>query len=278
MSVAKPTASIAQLASLLQVHRLAFYLSLFAVVLALLQSTLKQQIYVPRDQESSIAPPSDEDTPTSPLLTEADLIHFGIKHTSASSSSQDSTSGSSSPSSSLSPSLPSAPLPPTTADAAESAQLDSSICSQTAALSVTVQTSTSQAVSAATPQQAAQEQAAVLKQVQAHAEAKVQAQAQAQGKLPPSDRRTTPADAAPVSTLGLMAAAGTQQGRDSQLESASGPGLLAQDWQAANAVPEGLVLQPSGVEIGARLLQTPTQLPVFAVDSVLWPNQIMMLR
>lgn len=75
-----------------------------------------------------------------------------------------------------------------------------------------------------------------------------------------------------------MAAAGTQQGRDSQLESASGPGLLAQDWQAANAVPEGLVLQPSGVEIGARLLQTPTQLPVFAVDSVLWPNQIMMLR
>ncbi|KAL0052243.1 hypothetical protein WJX82_010539 [Trebouxia sp. C0006] len=35
---------------------------------------------------------------------------------------------------------------------------------------------------------------------------------------------------------------------------------------------------PVAGEIGAPLLQTPTQLPVFAVDSVLWPNQIMMLR
>ncbi|KAL0024335.1 hypothetical protein WJX79_010875 [Trebouxia sp. C0005] len=40
-----------------------------------LSNNLKRHVYMPQEQQSSIAPPSQEDTSTTPLLTEADLAH-----------------------------------------------------------------------------------------------------------------------------------------------------------------------------------------------------------
>ena len=162
-----------------------------------------------------------------------------------------------------------------------------------------VQISPSQAVSAESPQQVVQDQATAEQQLHAHQQAK----ADAQGAMPPPDWQSTPTDAAPVSSMGSLTAAGGRVGtglletalgqtdmapgltkialKAGQSQRAEAPpdvGLQAQHWQAARVVPDGLVLQPAVGEIGAPLLQTPTQLPVFGLDSVLWPNQIMMLR
>lgn len=106
------------------------------------------------------------------------------------------------------------------------------------------------------------------------------AQAIAKDAAPQPDWASTPTDAQPVSNLGSATAAGQATAVDSKHpedESSSGA-LRPKDWHATTVVPEGLVLQPKAGAIGAPLLQTPTQLPVFALDAVLWPNQIMMLR
>ena len=226
-----------------------------------MQDKLRQLIYVPQHQQSSIVlPPEDEedDIAQKPFLTEADLPLFTNNNTSASSS----TSCSSSTSSSSEP--------PETSISAEGVEA-----------AAAAQSSPSQVISADSPQQAQHERALAQHELQTHAEAKARAQATAQGTPPYPDWGSTPIDAAPVSTLGLATAEGRAPAVDCDqpLDHPSlGQGLRPQDWQAANVVPEGLVLQPCAGEIGAPLLQTPTQLPTFALDTVLWPNQIMMLR
>jgi len=235
-------------------------------------------VYVPQDQQSTIAPPSQEDTVTTPLLTEADLAQFTTKPKLITPSpSQSPLSDSSSPSVTTASSLAlknqdlaQSPQPDSSADA----QAASSVDAQTAA----VQTSTSLAVSADSPHQMTEDQTNAQQQALAHAEAKVQAQAQAQGSLPAPDWQSAPTDADPVSTFGTITAAGSQQALDPVSQLSGDNVLKSQHWRAACVVPEGLVLQPVAGDFGAPLLQTPTQLPVFAVDSVLWPNQIMMLR
>jgi len=235
-------------------------------------------VYMPQEQQSSIAPPSQEDPFTTSLLTEADLAQFTTKpKLTTPSPSQSPLSDSSSPSvtPASSPALENQHL-------AQSSQPDSSADAQAASLvnaqAAAVQTSTSLAVSADSPNQVTQDQANAQQQTLAHAEAKVQAQAQAQGTLPAPDWQSAPSDSDPVSTFGTITAAGSQTALDPVSQLSDDKVLKSQDWQAARVVPEGLVLQPVAGEIGAPLLQTPTQLPVFAVDSVLWPNQIMMLR
>ena len=224
-----------------------------------MQNELKELIYVPHNQQSSIVlPPEDdeEDTPQKPFLTEADLPFFN------------STSSASTPSSSFS-----TEPPESSASSAEGV----SAASEPAA----AQSSPSQVISADSPQQAQHERAMAQRELLTHSETKAQAQATAQGTPPHPDWGSTPTDASPVSSLGLATAAGsaTALESDQPLDHPSlGEGLSPQDWQAANVVPEGLVLQPCAGEIGAPLLQTPTQLPTFALDAVLWPNQIMMLR
>ncbi|KAA6425875.1 MAG: hypothetical protein FRX49_04250 [Trebouxia sp. A1-2] len=126
-----------------------------------LSNNLKRHVYMPQEQQSSIAPPSQEDTSTTPLLTEADLAQFTTKPKLTT------------------PSSPQSPL---------------SHYSESPASSLALKN-----------------------------------QDPVQSPQPDSPD----AQAAPLPVVG---------------------------------------------EIGAPLLQTPTQLPVFAVDSVLWPNQIMMLR
>ena len=227
-------------------------------------------MYVPQEQQSSIAPPSQEDTLTTPLLTEADLAQFTTKSKlTTPSPPQSPLSDSSSPSvtPASSPALKNQEL-------AQSPQQESSADAQPAA----VQTSTSLAVSADSPPQMTEDQTSAQQQALAHAEAKVQAQAQAQGTSPAPDWQSAPTDADPVSTFGTITAAGSQTALDPVSQLSGDNALKSQHWQAACVVPEGLVLQPVAGQIGAPLLQTPTQLPVFAVDSVLWPNQIMMLR
>lgn len=114
-------------------------------------------------------------------------------------------------------------------------------------------------------------------------------------------------DAAPVSSLGAATAAGSQP-----LPASSQPAaVFAQDWKPAQVTPAGLmsVIGPSqqtqaamGHSAGATRsdatgsdatetlqdaaareseytsVQTDGQLPLFALQSVLWPNQLMMLR
>ena len=133
-------------------------------------------------------------------------------------------------------------------------------------------------VSADSPQQLVQDQAAAQLELKAHQQAKTDAQANAQGVMPQPDWKRTPSDATPVSSLGALAATGAQAGAGSGQQAPLDVGLQAQQWPAARVVPEGMVLLPGVGEIGAPLLQTPTQLPVFGLDSVLWPNQLMMLR
>ncbi len=234
-------------------------------------------MYVPQEQQSSIAPPSQEDPFTTPLLTEADLAQFTTKpKLTTPSPSHSPPSDSSSP-----PVIPASSSAPENQDLVQSPQ-DSSADAQAASLvdaqTAAVQTSTSLAVSADSPHQMTQDQADAQQQTLAHAEAKVQAQAQAQGTSPAPDWQSAPSDSDPVSTFGTITAAGSQTVLDPVSQLSGDNVLKSQDWQAACVVPEGLVLQPVAGEIGAPLLQTPTQLPVFAVDSVLWPNQIMMLR
>lgn len=229
---------------------------------------------MPQEQQSSIAPPSQEDTSTTPLLTEADLAQFTTKPklTTPSSPQSPLSHYSESPASSLALKNqdPVQSPQPDSPDAQAAPLVDA----QTAA----VQTSTSLAISADSPHQMKEDQANAQQQTLAHAEAKTQAQAQAQGTAPAPDWQSGPTDADPVSTFGTITAAGSQTALD-PVSLLSGDSVLkSQEWQAACVVPEGLVLQPVVGEIGAPLLQTPTQLPVFAVDSVLWPNQIMMLR
>ena len=235
-------------------------------------------MYVPQEQQSSIAPPSQEDAFTSPLLTEADLAQFTTKPKHAIPS----------PSQSLLSDSPSPYKPPPSSpalnnqDLAQSPQQDSSADARAASLidaqAAAVQTSSSLAVSADFSHQMTEDQASAQHQVLAHAEAKVQAQAQAQGTSPAPDWQSAPTDADPVTTFGTITAAGSQTALDPVSQLSGDNVVKSQQWQAACVVPEGLVLQPVAGQIGSPLLQTPTQLPVFAVDSVLWPNQIMMLR
>ncbi|DBA87767.1 TPA: hypothetical protein ACH3X1_004768 [Trebouxia sp. C0004] len=242
-----------------------------------LSNKLKQHVYVPQDQQSTLAPPSQGDTSTTPLLTQADLAHFTTKpKLTTPSPSQSPLSDASSPSVTTASSLAF-----NNQDLAQSPQPDSPdapaaslVDAQTAA----VQVGTSLAVSADSPHQMTEDQTIAQQQALAHAEAKVQVQAQAQGTSPAPDWQSAPTDADPVSTFGTITAAGSQQALSPVSQLSGDQVLKSQDWQAASVVPEGLVLQPVAGEIGARLLQTPTQLPVFAMDSVLWPNQIMMLR
>lgn len=238
------------------------------------QNNLKQHVYVPQDQHSSIAPPPQEDTDSTPLLTEADLAQFTTRPNLTDLSQLGSPS-----SLSASPANSPAVEPPQTAQSPPAAApTDAQAASLAQSAQGAVQTSTSQAISLDSPQQMAEDQANAQQQIHAHAEAKAQAQAQAQGNPPSPDWQAAPTDAEPVSTLGTLTAAGSQAGRGSVIESSTDSVLRSQDWQAASVVPAGLVLQPVVGQIGAPLLQTPTQLPVFAVDSVLWPNQLMMLR
>lgn len=244
----------------------------------MLQNNLKQHVYVPQDQHSSIAPPPQEDTDSTPLLTEADLAQFTTRP-SLTDLSQLGSPPSNPSSGSVSPANPSAvELPQTAQSPAAAAPTDAQAASLAQPPEGAVQTSTSQAVSIDSPQQMAEDQANAQQQIHAHAEAKAQAQAQAEGKPPSPDWQAAPTDAEPVSSLGTLTAAGSQAGTGSIIESSTDSVLRSQDWQAASVVPAGLVLQPVAGQIGAPLLQTPTQLPVFAVDSVLWPNQLMMLR
>ena len=109
-------------------------------------------------------------------------------------------------------------------------------------------------------------------------------------------------DAAPVSSLGAATAAGSQPPPASSQPTAD----FAQDWKPAQVTPAGLmsVISPSqqtqaamghsaeatGSDATETLqaaaakeseytsVQTDGQLPLFALQSVLWPNQLMMLR
>ena len=109
--------------------------------------------------------------------------------------------------------------------------------------------------------------------LQAYALASTQAQSQAQGSRPQTGGQSARTDAAPVTSLGCVAAAGSAQGGGG-----GGDALFSQDWHPANVVLKGLVQQPVAGEVGAPLLQSPTQLPVFEVDSVLWPNQVLTIE
>ncbi len=246
-------------------------------VWCVMQNNLKRHVYVPQEQQSSIAPPSQEDTLTTPLLTEADLAQFTTKpKLTTPSPCQSPLSDSSSPS--VTPPSSSALKNQDLAQSPQPDSPDAQAASLVDAQTAAVQTSTSLAVSADSPHQMTEDQANAQQQALAHAEAKVQAQGQAQGTSPAPDWQSAPTDADPVSTFGTITAAGSQQALDPVSQLSGDNVLKSQHWQAARVVPEGLVLQPVAGEIGAPLLQTPTQLPVFAVDSVLWPNQIMMLR
>ena len=236
----------------------------------MLQEKLKKHIYEPKDQQSSIVLPTDEEeAPQQAFLTDADLPFFTNK-ASTSPSSSSSTSSSLSPSSlttsSSSPSLDTSIRPQ-----------DGEVASQPSV----PQSTPSQVSSSDSPQQAQHERAEAQQDLLKHAEAKMNAQALAQETPPPPDWGSIPTDAPPVSNLGSATAAGQAAAVNSdqtENESSSGGGLRPKDWHAAVVVPEGLVLQPKAGAIGAPLLQTPTQLPVFALDALLWPNQIMMLR
>lgn len=236
----------------------------------MLQDKLKKHIYEPKDQQSSIVLPIDqEEAPQQAFLTEADLPFFTNKPSAVPSS--PSSSSSSLSSSSLTTSSASSFLntstPPQDGEATSQPSL--------------AQSSPSQVSTSDSPQQAQHERAEAQQELLKHAEAKVTAQAIAQESPPQPDWGATPTDAPPVSNLGSATAAGQAAAVDSDQtgnESSSGRGLRPKDWHAAVVVPEGLVLQPKAGAIGAPLLQTPTQLPVFALDALLWPNQIMMLR
>ena len=235
----------------------------------MLQDKLKRHIYEPKDQQSSIVLPTDEDdTPKQAFLTEADLPFFTNKASTPTSSPSSSSSSlcSSSTTSSSSPSL----------DASTTPQND-----QAASQASVPRSTPSQVSNSDSPQQTQHERAEAQQELLKHAEAKANAQAIAQESPPQPDWGSTPTDAPPVSNLGSVTAAGQAAAVNSdqtETESFSGGGLRPKDWHAAVVGPEGLVLQPKAGAIGAPLLQTPTQLPVFALDALLWPNQIMMLR
>ena len=232
----------------------------------MVQDKLKQHIYEPKDQQSSIVLPVDEeDVPKQAFLTEADLPFFTNKPPTPTSS----LSSSSSSLSSSSTNLSSSPSLPDDQDDQAASQLS------------VPQSTPSQVSTLDSPQQVQHERAEAQQELLKHAEAKVNAQAIAQQTPPQPDWGSTPTDASPVSNLGSATAAGQAAAVDSdqtENESSSGGGLRPKDWHTAVVVPEGLVLQPKPGAIGAPLLQTPTQLPVFALDALLWPNQIMMLR
>lgn len=232
------------------------------------QDKLKKQICEPTDQQSSIVPPVDQDeTPQQAFLTEADLPFLTNQP----------------PPSRLSPSS-TASSPPASQDTVPSSlPFDFSTTAQTdeATLQPSVPQSTSSFLSTSdSPQQTQQEHAEAQQVLLQHAQTKMNAQAIAQDTPPQPDWASTPTDAQPVSNLGSATAAGQASAAESKhpANQSSSSALTPQDWHAAVVVPEGLVLQPKAGAIGAPLLQTPTQLPVFALDAVLWPNQIMMLR
>ena len=238
----------------------------------MLQDSLKTHIYEPKDQQSSIVLPVDEEeAPQQAFLTEADLPFFANRPSAAPSS----------PFSSSSSSLPSSS---SSTDSSSSSFLDTSTPPQdgvTTSQPSVPQLSPSQVLASDSPRQAQHERAEAQQELLKHAEAKVTAQAIAQETPPQPDWGATPTDAPPVSSLGSATAAGQAAAVNPDQtgnESSSGGGLRPKDWHAALVVPEGLVLQPKAGAIGAPLLQTPTQLPVFALDALLWPNQIMMLR
>ena len=226
---------------------------------------MKKLIYEPKDQESSIVPPTEdelrlfqEDEPQKPYLTEADLPFF-INTPPPSPSAPSSTSTSF--------------LSLGTSATAQDSEMDSQPS--------VPEGTPSQMVTSDSPQQGQHECTEAKHELLKHAEAKVDAQAIAQGTAPRPDWGSTPTDAPPVSNLGSATAAGkAAAGHTDQLEnqSPSDNGFRPKDWHAANVVPEGVMLPPEQGAIGAPLLQTPTQLPVFALDVLLWPNQIMMLR
>lgn len=232
----------------------------------LLQENMKKHIYEPTDQQSSIVLPLDEEeAPQQAFLTEADLPFLTNKSSAPPSSPSSSSSSLSSSSSS------------TSSSSLDTAPQDGEAVSQPSVL----QGTPSQVFTLDSPRQAQHERAEAQQELLKHAEAKVNAQAKAEETPPQPDWGSTPIDAAPVSNLGSATAAGQAAAVDSdqiENESSSGGGSRPRDWHAAHVVPEGLVLQPKVGAIGAPLLQTPTQLPVFALDALLWPNQIMMLR
>lgn len=236
--------------------------------LGMLQEKLKKHICEPKDQQSSIVPPTDEDdTPQQAFLTEADLPFL---------TNQPPLSSLSPPSTSSSPPAAQPTLPSSLSlDPSTTAQIDEAASQPSVPQSTPSFLSTSDS-----PQQAQHEHAEAQQVLLQHAQTKVKAQAVAQETPPQPDWASTPTDAQPVSNLGSATAAGQAKAVDSRHpeDQSSSGALRPKDWHAAIVVPEGLVLQPKAGAIGAPLLQTPTQLPVFALDAVLWPNQIMMLR
>ena len=235
----------------------------------LFQDKLKKHICEPQDQQSSIVPPVDQDeTPQQAFLTEADLPFLTNQPPPLSRSPPSSTSSS-------------PPAPQTTSPS--SLPFDSSATAQTdeaTSQPSVLQSNPSFLSTSDSPQQAQHEHAEAQQVLLQHANTKVNAQAIAQDTPPQPDWASTPTDASPVSKLGSATAAGQATAVDSKhpADQSSSSALRPKDWHAATVVPEGLVLQPKAGAIGAPLLQTPTQLPVFALDAVLWPNQIMILR
>ncbi|KAL3142141.1 hypothetical protein ABBQ32_004758 [Trebouxia sp. C0010 RCD-2024] len=221
------------------------------------QEKLRRHIYEPHDQQSSLVlSAEEEDAAQQPFLTELDLPFFNQEPSPPASST-------SLPSSSLSSALP------TTSSSASSATTLGDD-----AVSGPFQNTPPQETASKSPQQAQHGALA------SHAEAQARTQSTPPSAQPqPSWGSSPPADANPGSNLWSATAAG----RDVDSDQAEGllysdDSSVAQHWHAANVVPEGLELQPQLRHVGAALLQTPTQLPVFALDALLWPNQIMMLR
>ena len=150
----------------------------------MLQNNLKQHVYVPQDQHSSIAPPPQQDSDGTPLLTEADLAQFTTRPN-LTNLSQLGSPPSNPLSLSVGPANSPAVEPPQTAQSSPAAApTDAQAASLAQSSTGAVQTSTSQAISVDSPQQMAEDQASAHQQIHAHAEAKAQAQAQAQGKTP----------------------------------------------------------------------------------------------
>lgn len=227
----------------------------------MLQEKLRRHIYEPHDQQSSLMlSAEEEDAPHQPFLTELDLPFFDKESSPpASSSSLPSSLSSASPS------------------ALSTLSSATTLGDETGSWPSPVQNTPPQDTTSTSPQQAQHDELA------SYAEAQARTQSTSPSAQPQSSWDSTPpADADPGSNLGSATAAGRDAPAvdSDQAEGLlySGDSLVAQHWHAANVVPEGLVVQPQLGHVGAALLQTPTQLPVFALDALLWPNQIMMLR
>lgn len=228
-----------------------------------MQERLKGQIYEPQEQQSSLVLPRDEEaTPQNPFLTERDLPFFTKE-----------------PSPQASPSsLPSSSLPSAQSTSLSPGSAATSLDDEPASWPSTLQNTLSQGIASDSPQQAQHEP---QREVTRHAGANAGTQAPPPGAQPQADWASTPTEADPISNLGSPTSAGSAPAVGSEQpesQSYSSESLGGLHWHAANVVPEGLMLQPQLGQVGLPLLQTPSQLPVFALDALLWPNQMMMLR